>query len=327
MSISNLKPVHELSSERIKMVPIDFRYLQHYKNMPLFISEGDGNFVLYKSRKENGVENISINHPNLKGKLFLMETHYEKAFREAQNKNFSNLESNLEKGEIKHAKQLQLEITHDILNNPLYIDSPLIDKNMKVLLSYLSRDKGLMNEFLLLQSEDKKIAEHSLEACLYTARYYLYNKDRKYDFQEILTYCSAALLHDIGYSEVPEHIRNKKERLATPEFNQLTQHTIGGYNYLRNKQFPEIICKVAREHHKREDGSGYPKLKIPTADISRTVTVIESLLDLKEKYHREHPEMPYKDTISNALRIIAKDVNDKKLSQRHYVNLVLSLGN
>lgn len=69
----------------------------------------------------------------------------------------------------------------------------------------------------------------------------------------------AATLHNIGMSRLDKSILNKPGKLTEEEYNQMKQHTIIGYEILRD--IPELsadIAIVALQHHEREDGNGYP---------------------------------------------------------------------
>lgn len=68
----------------------------------------------------------------------------------------------------------------------------------------------------------------------------------------------GGLLHDIGKLCIKRSILNKPSRLTTAEFEQIKQHTIIGANYLHNLGAPRPVYEIARYHHERVDGQGYP---------------------------------------------------------------------
>jgi PAS domain S-box-containing protein len=68
----------------------------------------------------------------------------------------------------------------------------------------------------------------------------------------------AGALHDSGKIVVPAEILTKPGRLTEAEFNLIKQHAEQGYQVLRNVDFPWPVAEVARQHHERLDGSGYP---------------------------------------------------------------------
>ena len=68
----------------------------------------------------------------------------------------------------------------------------------------------------------------------------------------------AALLHDIGKIGVPDSILNMPRRLTDVEFEIIKSHTVMGGDILRDKIIIEKAETVARSHHERYDGKGYP---------------------------------------------------------------------
>jgi HD-GYP domain-containing protein (c-di-GMP phosphodiesterase class II) len=71
----------------------------------------------------------------------------------------------------------------------------------------------------------------------------------------------AAVLHDLGKSCIPNDLLEKKGPLTRLEREVLEQHTLAGYvlvSYYLKK--PDTLpARVARDHHERRDGSGYPR--------------------------------------------------------------------
>lgn len=70
-------------------------------------------------------------------------------------------------------------------------------------------------------------------------------------------YCMG-LLHDVGKIGIRAEILNKKGKLTKEEFDVIKSHTIAGYDILKSiKEIPELAI-VARSHHEKYDGTGYP---------------------------------------------------------------------
>ncbi len=69
----------------------------------------------------------------------------------------------------------------------------------------------------------------------------------------------AGCLHDVGKICVPAEILAKPTRLTPEEFNLIKVHPQMGYEILKGIEFPWPIAEVARQHHERLDGSGYPR--------------------------------------------------------------------
>lgn len=80
-----------------------------------------------------------------------------------------------------------------------------------------------------------------------------WNQDRINDLRY------AALLHDIGKIGVPDSILNKPQRLTDVEYDIIKSHTTMGAEILKNRIMIEMAEDVARSHHERYDGRGYPQ--------------------------------------------------------------------
>jgi putative two-component system response regulator len=75
---------------------------------------------------------------------------------------------------------------------------------------------------------------------------------------EANAFAKASRLHDIGKVGIPDAILSKPGSLSPEEFKIITSHTIIGEQILKNNPAMEIAKIVARSHHERWDGTGYP---------------------------------------------------------------------
>jgi len=73
----------------------------------------------------------------------------------------------------------------------------------------------------------------------------------------------AALLHDIGKTDIDRQVLNKSGKLSRDEWDLLKSHPILGVKrLLRSAEMNELLMRaitVAYQHHKRVDLQGYPK--------------------------------------------------------------------
>lgn len=92
----------------------------------------------------------------------------------------------------------------------------------------------------------------------------------------------AGGVHDIGKIVVPAEILAKPGRLNAIEYEMVKGHAQQGYEVLKSIDFPWPVAEVARQHHERIDGSGYPRgLKgdeiLLEARILAVADVVESM--------------------------------------------------
>ncbi len=68
----------------------------------------------------------------------------------------------------------------------------------------------------------------------------------------------AALLHDIGKISIPDSVLNKPMKLTDEEYNVIKSHAAKGGEILKCITAIPGADLVARHHHERYDGAGYP---------------------------------------------------------------------
>ncbi|MDR2495233.1 MAG: HD-GYP domain-containing protein [Spirochaetaceae bacterium] len=78
---------------------------------------------------------------------------------------------------------------------------------------------------------------------------------------------TAALLHEIGMTKLPQRLYLTKWNLTPDERKTILTHPILGYKLLKSFEFPPPVCLCALEHHERENSAGYPQ-KLPADKIS-----------------------------------------------------------
>lgn len=75
----------------------------------------------------------------------------------------------------------------------------------------------------------------------------------------------SAPMHDLGKISVPDYILKAPRRLTTEEFEIMKRHTIDGaeiiehiYENIESTAFIQCASNIAKYHHERWDGTGYP---------------------------------------------------------------------
>ena len=100
----------------------------------------------------------------------------------------------------------------------------------------------------------------------------------------------AAALHDIGKIRVPQSVLLKPGELNDEDWELMKQHTIWGADLLAGRVGFELAETIARHHHERWDGSGYPDglagEAIPEADAIVAVADAFDAMTSERSYHR-----------------------------------------
>jgi len=118
----------------------------------------------------------------------------------------------------------------------------------------------------------KRVAEYSKLLAL------LYGIDKN----EADNLLIASPMHDIGKVGIPDSILKKPDKLTIEEFELMKEHSIIGYNILKdsNRDILKTAAIVAKEHHEKYDGSGYPLgLKGEEIHIYGRITAIADVFD------------------------------------------------
>lgn len=104
----------------------------------------------------------------------------------------------------------------------------------------------------------------------------------------------AGLLHDVGKSKIPNEVLNKPGRLDEAEFALMKQHSLFGFQILKEKeQFSDGIMRGVLQHHEKINGAGYP-LGVDEKKI-HTYAKIIAVADI---YDALVTERPYKSAFS-----------------------------
>jgi len=90
----------------------------------------------------------------------------------------------------------------------------------------------------------------------------------------------AAVLHDIGKIRVPDAILITPSRLSDEEWALMKRHTVWGAEFLAARPGFDLAAEVARSHHERWDGSGYPAgLAGNEIPVAATIVAVADALD------------------------------------------------
>jgi HD-GYP domain-containing protein (c-di-GMP phosphodiesterase class II) len=90
----------------------------------------------------------------------------------------------------------------------------------------------------------------------------------------------GAICHDVGKLTTPDRILLKPGRLDEEERAVMREHPLTGEEILRSSNVPVIARKVARWHHERWDGDGYPdRLKGETIPLEARIVSVADAYD------------------------------------------------
>jgi putative two-component system response regulator len=112
----------------------------------------------------------------------------------------------------------------------------------------------------------------------------------------------SAPMHDVGKLATPDHILLKPSPLTPEEFEIMKDHTIVGYEILKDSTSPmlQAAAQVALSHHEKYDGSGYPNgLAGDAIPLFGRIVAVADIFDALTS------ERPYNPTLTLASDISA----------------------
>ena len=143
---------------------------------------------------------------------------------------------------------------------------------------------------LTVEAKDEYTRGHSHRVAEYAA---LIAKELHWSPEEILNLKYAAHLHDIGKVGIPDTILNKPTRLTPEEYAVTKEHTVIGGEILKNITLLKQSADVARHHHERYDGKGYPDgLKGTDIPLYARIVAIADGYDVMNTNHACRNSLP-----------------------------------
>jgi len=158
-----------------------------------------------------------------------------------------------------------------------------IFRKKKQITDVLNLMQGVKTVFPVLESLD-----YFKQNDLYTYRHILVvsalsallAKDMISHHQDQIHEVATAPSHDFGKICVPLNILRKVDPLTQPERAILKHHTVAGYVLLSYylKDMHDFTARVARDHHERKDGSGYPR-GVRLMDLMVEIVAVADIYD------------------------------------------------
>lgn len=123
----------------------------------------------------------------------------------------------------------------------------------------------------------------------------------------------SAQMHDVGKIYVDKNILQKPGKLTDEEFEEIKLHTVYGEKIIGNSEYLEFSAEIARNHHEKYDGSGYPNHK-----KNEEIPLSARIVAIGDIYDALRSERPYKKGFSHeeAYKIITE--GDGRVMPKHF---------
>ncbi|MFW5872673.1 MAG: HD-GYP domain-containing protein [bacterium] len=137
------------------------------------------------------------------------------------------------------------------------IDGKTVSYTIEKIIDDILNKKDLMVNLSDIRTLDDYTFAHSVNVCILSL---LTGISLGYNKNALMCLGTGALLHDIGKTKVPIEILNKPGKLTEEEFQEIKNHSIYGFDILRQQEDISVTAAhIAYEHHERYNGEGYPR--------------------------------------------------------------------
>jgi putative two-component system response regulator len=143
----------------------------------------------------------------------------------------------------------------------------------------LTQDEMIVTLASILDAKDDDTGKHVIRVAEFSK---LLAQLYGLDTQTIELIYKAAPLHDAGKVAIPDNILNKPGKFEPHEWEIMKTHAIKGYEIFKNSTRPilQMAATIAKEHHERWDGKGYPDgLKEYDISIAGRIVIIADIFD------------------------------------------------
>ena len=172
---------------------------------------------------------------------------------------------------------------------------------------FVFQDDSNLQKFIGLTNLDFSNYNHSINVGIYSLG--LSKKLISNEFNHDLKQMAAGFfLHDIGKSEIPSVILNKKGPLSHVQWEIMKKHPEKGYKILEKfGEMSEEIEIIVMQHHERHNGSGYPRgLKDDQIHMYAKICSIADVFDALTSYRK----FKKNHSTFKALKVIKEEMNE-----------------
>ncbi len=278
-----------------------------FKIIPFYYQTQNGDYALYKKKGDRLDESRlqKTRYPD----LYISDADKEEAMAEliaALNKDF---EQKVAQGKLKEVRQALEFIVEEALTPGQETNMNALPETLDILLGRYQNDNQAMEYLKKIESNSPILIKHTVNVTALTLQFCFSHKFSESDTRQL---AMAALLHDVGCSQLDKVLIETEKRLTDEQFKRYITHPELGHDMIiQSTDFNTAIQKVALEHHERIDGSGYPSGSKRLTSYSQLIGIIDSYESLTYRGKRfRKAKKPF-----DALNLIKEEVLQGKFSK------------
>lgn len=194
---------------------------------------------------------------------------------------------------------------------------PVIDDTISSLL----RNSQALLTLMHLKRYEQKLFAHSFSVMTLALTLGIQQELSEDELKEL---AMAALLHDLGWTQLPLNLFGKPQKYSENEKKVVYQHQkIANILMSKSHNIPDKVCSMMMKHHERLDGSGYPD-----GLLEQQLDAMDRILILTDYYDETiHGLLDGPGLIpSEALRVFYKEAVQNKLDKLLVESLIKLLG-
>ena len=138
-----------------------------------------------------------------------------------------------------------------------FIPLEALDILVESLVEIVNKESVTLSHFNDFLDETYSLAAHLVKVSFFTA---IVASDIGLDLSDQKHVSLAAILHDVGKSDLDESLLDKPDLLTEAEYKLIKEHSEASVKLAKRSGLKDRkILNAIREHHERLDGSGYPR--------------------------------------------------------------------
>lgn len=291
--------------------------INYYVEVPLYHRTGKNAYCLYKppGTKLAEIRLSQKRHP----RLFIQQTDRIIAIKEIQKEFNRQISDSIKTGNALRVKATLCNLVEETLAEPRSGTLRSAPETIDSLITGYSKHPDILKTFAYISFKDYTTVIHSVNVMALTLGFCFYSN---FPLQKTRKIGLAALLHDVGKTEIPSSILKAPRKLSTQEFNIMKTHPTIGREIIRDKnKIGGGVADGAYEHHEKLDGSGYPLGTTRISYIGQLLGIIdcyEALTNEDRPYRRARQPL-------ETLKFLKNDVEAGKFSRDIFEKFCYSL--
>ena len=150
------------------------------------------------------------------------------------------------------------------------------------------------------EAHDRTTGKHLQNVCTISERV---ARELGYSDEDAQELGLAAVLHDIGKIRVADSVLANTGRLSSEEWDLMRRHAVWGEQFLAGRSGFELAATIARSHHERWDGHGYPD-GLAGDDIPDAAAIV-AVADSFDAMTSDRPYKPGRSSAAAMQEIVA----------------------